>query len=164
MKMLELCNYCSMEGNTYEDFLPSWIEFSSNHLSYRSPLTFNKENIEALVIARNNYYENMQEKLKKFLADLEVRYQQVITSLKYRFFLVFVWMMNLIVYCNGNFISCCHIFHQFVHYSVLLVAICYPWGNVPEKNHNLACRHKKVVETVLLCQIFHSNKEEKKVI
>ncbi|KAK1591885.1 hypothetical protein Q3G72_015278 [Acer saccharum] len=78
MKLLELCNCVFSADHTYIDFLPCWSGFSSNHLFSASPITFKKENIEAMVIARNSYYEKMQEKLDNFLTKLEFNYQQVV--------------------------------------------------------------------------------------
>lgn len=74
MKLLELCTYVAFGDHTYEDFLPGWSGFSSN-----LPFTFSKENIEAIVLVRDNYYKMMQEKLENLLTKLEFRYQQVIT-------------------------------------------------------------------------------------
>ena len=73
-KLLEICNYVATDDHTYEDILPCWRGFSSNH---PSPLTFNKGNIEAMVLARNNFYERMQQKLGNLSRKLETRYQQV---------------------------------------------------------------------------------------
>ncbi|XP_056165819.1 uncharacterized protein LOC115679045 isoform X2 [Syzygium oleosum] len=77
MKLFELCNYVSPGSYTFEEFLPNWKDFSSNHSSRASALTFDKENIEDLVNVRNNYYTEMHEKLEKFLTKLQVRYKQV---------------------------------------------------------------------------------------
>ncbi|KAL5765353.1 hypothetical protein ACOSP7_015970 [Xanthoceras sorbifolium] len=78
MKLLELCNCVFSANHTYIDFLPCWSGFSSNHPFYASPVIFNKENIEAMVIARNSYYETMQERLDNFFMKLEFNYQQVV--------------------------------------------------------------------------------------
>lgn len=78
MKLLELCNDVGSWNRTYEDFLPYWNGVSSDCLSHASPLAFNKESIQALVFARNNYYKYMMEKLGNLLINLEFRYQQVI--------------------------------------------------------------------------------------
>ncbi|XP_057956220.1 uncharacterized protein LOC131149621 [Malania oleifera] len=78
MKLLELCNYVASGDNTYENILPCWSSFSSNHPSSASPLTFIKENIEDTVLARNNYFKRMWQKLENSLAKLEFRYQQVV--------------------------------------------------------------------------------------
>ncbi|XP_015873298.2 uncharacterized protein LOC107410385 [Ziziphus jujuba] len=74
MKLLELCTYVAFGDHTYEDFLPGWSGFSSN-----LPFTFSKENIEAIVLVRDNYYKMMQEKLENLLTKLEFRYQQVVS-------------------------------------------------------------------------------------
>lgn len=77
MKLLELCDCVFPGDHTYMDFLPCWSGFSSNHPLYTSPMTFGKENIKTMVIARNSYYEKMQEKLEGLLSKLEISYQQV---------------------------------------------------------------------------------------
>lgn len=77
-KLLELCNYVGPEEYTCEDLLPSWRGYLSNHLFSASPLTFSKGYLEAMVIARNNYYENMLEKIKNLSSKLEFRHRQVI--------------------------------------------------------------------------------------
>lgn len=77
-KLLEICNYVATDDHTYEDILPCWRGFSSNHPSCASLLTFNKGNIEAMVLARNHFYERMQQKLENLSTKLETRYRQVI--------------------------------------------------------------------------------------
>lgn len=77
-KLLELCNYVGPEEYTCEDLLPSWRGYLSNHLFSASPLTFSKGYLEAMVIARNNYYENMLEKIKNLSSKLEFRHRQVV--------------------------------------------------------------------------------------
>ncbi|KAL5576039.1 hypothetical protein UlMin_017738 [Ulmus minor] len=79
MKLLELGTYVASEGQTYEDLLPCWSGFSSNHPSYVFPVTQTKENIETRVIARASYYKRMQEKLETVLKNLEFKYQQVVS-------------------------------------------------------------------------------------
>lgn len=74
MKLLELCTHVAFGDHSYEDFLPCWSGFSSN-----LPLNFSKGNIEEMVLARDNYYKRMQEKLENLLTKLEFRYQQVIS-------------------------------------------------------------------------------------
>lgn len=88
-KLLELCNYDGSGDYTYEDFLPSWSGYISNHLFCASPMTFSKGYLEAMMIARNNYYTKMQEKLEKLSTKLKLRYQQVMTMLFFSFFLNF---------------------------------------------------------------------------
>lgn len=77
-KLLELCNYVGPEEYTCEDLLPSWRGYLSSHLFSASPLTFSKGYLEAMVIARNNYYENMLEKIKNLSSKLEFRHRQVV--------------------------------------------------------------------------------------
>lgn len=79
MKLLELCTYVASNEHSYEDLLPHWNAFSSNHLPNACPITFKKENIETRVISRGSYYKMMLEKLESLLTKLEFRYQQVIT-------------------------------------------------------------------------------------
>lgn len=79
-KLLEICNYVATDDHTYEDILPCWRGFSSNHPSCASLLTFNKGNIEAMVLARNHFYERMQQKLENLSTKLETRYRQVVPA------------------------------------------------------------------------------------
>ncbi|XWS52751.1 hypothetical protein CRYUN_Cryun11dG0099100 [Craigia yunnanensis] len=79
MKLLELRKYVDSGDHTYSDFLPCWSGFSGSNPFYASSITFGKENIEALVLMRNSYYERMQEKLENFLTGLEFSYQQVVS-------------------------------------------------------------------------------------
>lgn len=83
MKLLELCTYVAFGDNNYEDFLPCWSGFSSNLPSCAFPLTFSKENMEEMVLARDKYYRRMQEKLENLLTKLEFRYQQVMLLLTF---------------------------------------------------------------------------------
>ncbi|CAI0452396.1 unnamed protein product [Linum tenue] len=76
-KLLEFCAYVGSDDHTYDDFLPSWNGYSSNHMFCTTPLIFSKGYLEEMVIARNNYYVNMQDKIEKLLSGLELRYQQV---------------------------------------------------------------------------------------
>lgn len=78
MKLLELCTFVATKDHTYEGFLPCWSGFSGNSPCYSSPLTFSKENIEAMILSRDTYYKKMQEKLKNLSAKFEFRYQQVV--------------------------------------------------------------------------------------
>ncbi|THF98185.1 hypothetical protein TEA_014657 [Camellia sinensis var. sinensis] len=80
MKLLELCSHIGTVNHTYEDILPCWSGFSSDHPYYASPLTFNQGSIEAMVLARNDYYKRMLEKLDTILTKLEIRYQQVVAD------------------------------------------------------------------------------------
>ncbi|KAF8398042.1 hypothetical protein HHK36_016968 [Tetracentron sinense] len=78
IKLLEMCNYVSARDATYEDILPFWSGESSDHSSYLSPLTFNKINIQGLVLKRNSIYKRMQEKLITFVTGFGIRYRQVV--------------------------------------------------------------------------------------
>ncbi|KAL2349563.1 hypothetical protein Fmac_003563 [Flemingia macrophylla] len=77
LKLLEMCIHVAAGEHSCDDFLPCWSGFSSNSLSYSSPLAFSKDVIAAMVLARENYYKRMNEKIESFLSSLEVRYQQV---------------------------------------------------------------------------------------
>ncbi|KAK4762531.1 hypothetical protein SAY86_008299 [Trapa natans] len=75
IKLFEFCKYVAPGIHTYDDFLPCWKGFSD--LSHTSLLSFSKQNIEELILARKNYYSRMQEKLEEISAKLEFRYHQV---------------------------------------------------------------------------------------
>ncbi|KAL4333988.1 hypothetical protein GQ457_07G035970 [Hibiscus cannabinus] len=77
MKLLELRKYVDPGDYTYSDFLPCWSGFSGSNPFYASSITFGKENIEALVLMRNSYYESMEQKLENLLTGLKFNYQQV---------------------------------------------------------------------------------------
>ncbi|XP_028799985.1 LOW QUALITY PROTEIN: spindle pole body component alp4-like, partial [Neltuma alba] len=79
LKLLELCIHVATRDHSSQDFLPCWSGFSNNGSSYLSPLTFSRDDIEAMVLARDNYYKRMNEKLKSLFSNLEIRYQQVAT-------------------------------------------------------------------------------------
>lgn len=77
MKLLELSDNVGAWDHIYEDFFPFWKGLPINFLANASPLTFNKEGIEAMVLARNNFYRQMMEKLESLSMKLNFRYQQV---------------------------------------------------------------------------------------
>ncbi|KAK2371716.1 gamma-tubulin complex component [Trifolium repens] len=77
LKLLELCIDVAAGEHSSNDFLPCWSGFSSDSLSYFSPLTFNKDIMENMVLARESYYKRMNERIERLLSSLEVRYQQV---------------------------------------------------------------------------------------
>ncbi|TKY71263.1 microtubule cytoskeleton organization [Spatholobus suberectus] len=77
LKLLEMCIHVAGGEHSCDDFLPCWSGFSSSSLSYSSPLSFSKDVIEAVVLARENYYKRMNEKIESLLSSLEVRHQQV---------------------------------------------------------------------------------------
>ncbi|KAB2028136.1 hypothetical protein ES319_D05G078600v1 [Gossypium barbadense] len=79
MKLLELRKHVDTGDHTYSDFLPCWSGFAGSNPFYASSITFGKENIEALVLMRNSYYERMEEKLENLLTGLEFNCQQVIS-------------------------------------------------------------------------------------
>lgn len=78
LKLLELCIHVATGAYSSEDFLPCWSGFSNSVPSCLSPLTFSRDDIEAMVLARDSYYKGMDEKLIGLLTNLEIRYQQVI--------------------------------------------------------------------------------------
>ncbi|KAG2375414.1 uncharacterized protein HKW66_Vig0164320 [Vigna angularis] len=77
LKLLEMCIHVASGEHSCDDFVPCWSGFSSSGLSYSSPLAFSKDVIEAMVLARENYYKGMNEKIGSLLSSLEVRYLQV---------------------------------------------------------------------------------------
>lgn len=79
LKLLELCVHVTAGDRSSNDFLPCWSGFSSSSSSYSSPLTFRRDIIEAMVLARESYYKRMNEKIESLLSSLEVRYERVIT-------------------------------------------------------------------------------------
>ncbi|KAE9596454.1 putative gamma-tubulin complex component protein [Lupinus albus] len=76
LKLLGLCIHVPGDHSS-DDFLPCWSGFSSNNPSHCSPLTFSRDIIEAMVVARESYYKGMNDKIESLLSSLEVRYQQV---------------------------------------------------------------------------------------
>ncbi|KAJ9537147.1 hypothetical protein OSB04_029880 [Centaurea solstitialis] len=78
IKLLEFSDGVGSWNRTYEDFLPYWSRLSSSRLSHASHLSFSKEGIERMVLARRDYYKIMMEKLKDHLPNLEFKYHQVI--------------------------------------------------------------------------------------
>lgn len=77
MKLLELSDNVGSWDHIYEDIFPFWKGLHSNFLPNASPLTFNKEGIEAMVLARNEFYRQMMEKLENLSMKLNFRYLQV---------------------------------------------------------------------------------------
>ncbi|KAI3707444.1 hypothetical protein L6452_25973 [Arctium lappa] len=78
IKLLEFSDGVGSWNRTYEDFLPYWSRMSSSRLSHASHLSFSKEGIDMIVLARRRYYKIMMEKLKNHLPNLEFKYHQVI--------------------------------------------------------------------------------------
>ncbi|XP_022153772.1 uncharacterized protein LOC111021210 isoform X2 [Momordica charantia] len=77
VKLLELGTSVATAECTYDDFLPCWTGFSSNHVCFEPVISFSKENVEARVTERDIYYERMQKKLENLLTRIEFRYEQV---------------------------------------------------------------------------------------
>lgn len=80
LKLLELCIPVATGHHSSEDFLPCWSGFS-NSGAYFSPLTFSRDDVEAIVLARDSYYKRMNEKLEGLLFNFEIRHHQVINPL-----------------------------------------------------------------------------------
>ncbi|XP_074351166.1 uncharacterized protein LOC141690318 isoform X2 [Apium graveolens] len=78
MKVLELSNTVGAGDNIYEEFLPFLRGSSSDFFSHSSPLTFNKGDLESMVVLRNNCHNQMMEKLQRLSVKLDLRYQQVV--------------------------------------------------------------------------------------
>ncbi|KAL9660421.1 hypothetical protein QQ045_025235 [Rhodiola kirilowii] len=72
-KVLELCSF-SASGLHYEEIVPC---FTSDLPSSASLLSLKKNDLEAMVNERNNFYELLQSKLEKFSMKLDIRYHQV---------------------------------------------------------------------------------------
>ncbi|KNA12914.1 hypothetical protein SOVF_122120, partial [Spinacia oleracea] len=77
MKLLRLCNYVHAGEDTFEDILPCSSDFCSGEISV-FPLSFNKGEIEAIVLSRKNFYCKMHEKLDKFMDTLNIKYRQAV--------------------------------------------------------------------------------------
>ncbi|XP_019054445.1 PREDICTED: uncharacterized protein LOC104604116 isoform X2 [Nelumbo nucifera] len=78
--LLELCNSMISGNHTYEEILPCWSILSNDHLSYSTPLMFNKRDIEDMVLARNDMYRKMQDKAQHILTRLRTRYPKISCS------------------------------------------------------------------------------------
>lgn len=79
MKLLELSGHSSTDNFTYGDILPCWSDFSSDCSSDTSPFSFDRISIEAMALARNNYYRGMMGKIGIILEKLGPRFQQVVS-------------------------------------------------------------------------------------
>ncbi|KAL9238678.1 hypothetical protein vseg_013068 [Gypsophila vaccaria] len=77
MKLLRLCNYAHAGEDSFEDILPSPSDFPTHKVS-GCPLSFNKRDIEDIVISRREFYSRMHGKLEKFMDTIEINYRQVI--------------------------------------------------------------------------------------
>ncbi|XP_071694657.1 uncharacterized protein [Rutidosis leptorrhynchoides] len=77
IKLLEFSDGVGSWNRTYEDFLPYWSKMASCRLSH-SNMSFSKEGIEMVVLARSDYYKIMMEKLESRLPNLEFKYHQAI--------------------------------------------------------------------------------------
>ncbi|KAI4308340.1 hypothetical protein L6164_031423 [Bauhinia variegata] len=86
LKLLELCIHAATVDYRHEDFLPCWSGFLRSSPMYSSPLTFSRDDMEALVLARDTYYKKMNDKLENLLTNLEIRYQQISTHASVPFF------------------------------------------------------------------------------
>ncbi|XP_057549547.1 uncharacterized protein LOC130827727 isoform X1 [Amaranthus tricolor] len=75
MKLLRLCNYVHAGDDTFDDILPCSSDFRINALS-GSSLSFDKGEIEAIVLSRQKFYCKMHEKLDKFMDTLDIKFRQ----------------------------------------------------------------------------------------
>ncbi|GMH11154.1 hypothetical protein Nepgr_012995 [Nepenthes gracilis] len=78
MKLLELCKYVATGDYAFLDILPGFSGIPGYNLSNASPLSFNKGNIEAIVLSRKNFYRRMLEKLGNVMENLSIKYQQAV--------------------------------------------------------------------------------------
>ncbi|KAK9755780.1 hypothetical protein RND81_01G050100 [Saponaria officinalis] len=76
-KLLRLCNYAHAGEDSFEDILPSPSDFPTHKVS-GYPLSFNKQEIEAIILSRRGFYSKMHEKLEKFMDTIDINYRQVI--------------------------------------------------------------------------------------
>ncbi|KAJ8766798.1 hypothetical protein K2173_008352 [Erythroxylum novogranatense] len=86
-KLFELCNHVAPADYTFEDFLPCWDGYAGSHFFCPSTLTFNKQGLEAMVLARDIYYKKMLQKLEILLLKLEFRHRQVVSQSGLPFFI-----------------------------------------------------------------------------
>ncbi|KAH9605327.1 hypothetical protein KSS87_020530 [Heliosperma pusillum] len=77
MKLLRLCNYAHAGEDSFEDILPSSSDFPIHKVS-GYPLSFNKGEIEAIVLSRKEFYSKMHEKLEIFMDTVDINYRQVV--------------------------------------------------------------------------------------
>ncbi|XP_074273852.1 uncharacterized protein LOC141597333 [Silene latifolia] len=77
MKLLRLCNYAHTGEDSFEDILPSSSDFPIHKVS-GYPLSFNKGEIEAIVLSRKEFYSKMHVKLEIFMDTVDINYRQVI--------------------------------------------------------------------------------------
>lgn len=96
LKLLEMCIHVASGEHSCDDFVPCWSGFSSSGLSYSSPLAFSKDVIEAMVLARENYYKGMNEKIGSLLSSLEVRYLQVLILHSFGYFAITQYFICMI--------------------------------------------------------------------
>ncbi|MCL7025357.1 hypothetical protein MKW94_007034 [Papaver nudicaule] len=77
IRLLELCRWMCPGDQTYKDILSCWSGASRDQLYNLSPLTFSKNGIEEMEVARENMYSKMQESLGIHFTKLDVQYQQI---------------------------------------------------------------------------------------
>ncbi|XP_075520083.1 uncharacterized protein LOC142553599 isoform X3 [Primulina tabacum] len=120
MKLLELCNSMGTY-DLHEEILPGMLALSSIYPWFAIPLTFEKEAIETIVLARATYYQKMLEKMDGKLAKIEFssrmsyRVEQhkgdvlcfsILTDTRQEIFLV-IHLTTLAIYCQAQDKSFC---------------------------------------------------------
>ena len=75
MKLLDLCYSLGTYNNAQEEILSFLDEFSNEYPFFASPLTFDKETMGRMAIARSSYYQRMLEKVDNVLTRIGHRSQ-----------------------------------------------------------------------------------------
>lgn len=101
MKLLRLCNYVHGGEDTFEDILPGLSDFCSSETS-GSPLSFDKGEIEDIVLSRKKFYCKMHAKLDKFMETLDIKYRQVIFVARHMLVIMgeLVTFSSIHMYCS----------------------------------------------------------------
>ncbi|XP_071912520.1 uncharacterized protein [Coffea arabica] len=76
MKLLDLCYSLGTYNNAQEEILPFLDEFSNEYPFFASPLTFDKETMGRMALARSSYYQRMLEKVDNVLTRFGFRSQK----------------------------------------------------------------------------------------
>ena len=103
VKLLNACNFAVIAESEscnladLEDILPFWVHTANNSTSLLNKLTFSRKGIRSLLHKREIIYEAVLEKLQKFFANLDVRYQKMHHTVKF-FSFFFLWLMTSNVY------------------------------------------------------------------
>ena len=110
MKLLRLCNYVHAGDDTFDDILPCSSDFRINALS-GSSLSFDKGEIEAIVLSRQKFYCKMHEKLDKFMDTLDIKFRQVIHFYIY----MLIILVELVISYQLDIIGAFFIKHLYVN-------------------------------------------------